>query len=179
MLIASKYEEICSPHVEEFCFITDNTYTSMEVLRMETQVLNFFGFQIIAPTAKTFLRRFLRAAQASYRNPSYELKYLADYLAELTLVDYSFLKFLPSVIAASSVFLARWTLDRTNHPWSPTLEHYTSYKASDLKTTVLALQGLQLNTSGCPLNAVRMKYRQPKFKSVAALSSPKLLETLF
>ncbi|XP_061981160.1 cyclin-A2-4-like [Populus nigra] len=179
MLIASKYEEICPPHVEEFCFITDNTYTSIEVLKMETQVLNFFGFQIIAPTAKTFLRRFLRAAQASYKNPSYELEFLADYLAELTLVDYSFLNFLPSVIAASSVFLARWTLDQTSHPWSPTLEHYTSYKASDLKTTVLALQGLQLNTKGCPLNAIRMKYRQPKFKSVAALSSPKLLETLF
>jgi hypothetical protein len=27
-----------------------------QVLKMETQVLNFFGFQIIAPTAKTFLR---------------------------------------------------------------------------------------------------------------------------
>jgi len=27
----SKYEEICSPRVEEFCFITDNTYTSHEV----------------------------------------------------------------------------------------------------------------------------------------------------
>lgn len=179
MLIASKYEEICSPRVEEFCFITDNTYTSLEVLRMETQVLNFFGFQIFAPTAKTFLRRFLRAAQASYKSPSYELEYLADYLAELTLVDYSFLNFLPSVIAASSVFLARWTLDQTSHPWSPTLEKYTSYKASDLKTTVLAMQDLQLNTSGCPLNAIRMKYRQPKFKSVSALSSPKLLETLF
>lgn len=179
MLIASKYEEICSPRVEEFCFITDNTYTSHEVLRMETQVLNFFGFQIFAPTAKTFLRRFLRAAQASYKSPSYELEYLADYLAELTLVDYSFLNFLPSVIAASSVFLARWTLDQTSHPWSPTLEKYTSYKASDLKTTVLAMQDLQLNTSGCPLNAIRMKYRQPKFKSVSALSSPKLLETLF
>jgi len=74
-----------------------------QVLKMETQVLNFFGFQIIAPTAKTFLRccsasstftflflfllfqkiisvliiqlllqifvlrRFLRAAQASYK----------------------------------------------------------------------------------------------------------------
>jgi cyclin A len=54
---------------------------------------------------------------ARMQNPSYELEFLADYLAELTLVDYSFLNFLPSVIAASSVFLARWTLDQTSHPW--------------------------------------------------------------
>ncbi|KAJ4832708.1 hypothetical protein Tsubulata_035192 [Turnera subulata] len=179
MLIASKYEEICAPRIEEFCFITDNTYSRAEVLEMEARVLKVFGFQLFAPTTKTFLRRFLRAAQASYKIPSYELEYLADYLAELTLIEYSFLTFLPSVIAASAVFLARWTLDQKNHPWNSTLEHYTSYMTSDLKAAVLALQDLQLNANGCPLNAIRMKYRQEKFKSVAALSSPKLPETLF
>ena len=46
-----------------------------------------------------------------------ELEFLASYLMELTLIDYHFLKFLPSVIAASAVFLAKWTLDQSNHPW--------------------------------------------------------------
>ncbi|GKV35645.1 hypothetical protein SLEP1_g43889 [Rubroshorea leprosula] len=179
ILIASKYEEICPPRVEELCFITDSTYTREEVLKMETQVLRYFGFQVFAPTAKTFLRRFLRAAQASYKSASLELEFLANYLAELTLIDYDFLNFLPSTIAASALFLARWTLDQSCHPWNPTLEHYTAYKASDLKTTVHALQKLQLNADGCPLNAIRTKYRQEKLKSVAALSSPELLETLF
>ena len=27
----SKYEEICAPQVEEFCYITDNTYCREEV----------------------------------------------------------------------------------------------------------------------------------------------------
>lgn len=27
----SKYEEICAPQVEEFCYITDNTYFKEEV----------------------------------------------------------------------------------------------------------------------------------------------------
>ncbi|XP_009339011.2 cyclin-A2-4 isoform X1 [Pyrus x bretschneideri] len=179
LLIASKYEEICAPRVEELCFMTDNTYSREEVLKMESQVLKYFGFQLFAPTTKTFLRRFLRAAQASYKSPSLELEYLANYLAELTLVDYSFLNFLPSVIAASAVFLSKWTLDQSSHPWNPILEYYTRYKPLDLKITVLALQELQLNTSGCPLSAVRMKYRHQKYKSVAGLSSPKLLETLF
>ncbi|XP_044485485.1 cyclin-A2-4-like isoform X3 [Mangifera indica] len=179
MLISSKYEEICAPRVEEFCFSTDNTYTREEVLKMEIHVLKHVGFQLSAPTAKTFIRRFLRAAQASYKSPSLELEYLANFLAELTLVDYGFLNFLPSIIAASAVFLARWTLDQSSHPWNTTLEHYTSYKASDLKMTVFALQELQMNTNCCPLNAIRMKYQQQKFKSVGTLSSPRLLETLF
>jgi hypothetical protein len=33
------------------------------------------------------------------------------------LTDYSFLRFLPSVVAASAVFLARWTLDQSDLPW--------------------------------------------------------------
>lgn len=49
--------------------------------------------------------------------PSVTLGYLANYLAELTLTDYSFLRFLPSVVAASAVFLARWTLDQSDLPW--------------------------------------------------------------
>ncbi|XP_058111903.1 cyclin-A2-1-like [Magnolia sinica] len=179
MLIASKYEEICAPRVEEFCFITDNTYTRGEVVKMESKVLNYLGFQLSTPTIKTFLRRFIRVAQAAYKVPMLALELLANYVAELTLVECEFLKFIPSLIAASAVFLARWTLDQSNHPWNLTLEHYTSYKASDLKDTVLAMQELQMNTKGCPLNAIREKYRQQKFKSVAALSSPKLLQTLF
>lgn len=134
---------------------------------------------------------------SNLQSPSLELEYLANFLAELSLVDYGFLKFIPSIIAASAVFLARWTMDQSSHPWvcilfliislsrslyhsvctqenwlylyfwqNATLEHYTSYKASDLKVSAFALQDLQLNTNGCPLNAIRMKYRQEKVTTI-------------
>ncbi|XP_042385708.1 cyclin-A2-1-like isoform X1 [Zingiber officinale] len=181
MLVASKYEEICAPRMEEFCFITDNTYTKEEVLEMESQVLNYLGFKLSLPTTKTFLRRFLRAANALSENPTLTFGHLANYLAELTLVEYSFLKFLPSVIAASAVFLARWTLQshQTNHPWNSTLEHYTCYKATDLKEAVLALRELQMNSKSSPLNAIREKYNQPKFERVATLTSRLIQGSLF
>ncbi|PIN00916.1 G2/Mitotic-specific cyclin A [Handroanthus impetiginosus] len=179
MLIASKYEEICAPRVEEFCFITDNTYTKEEVVKMESCLLNFLGFQLSIPTTKKFLRRFIQAAQVSYKVPSVELEFLANYLAELTLIEYSFLKFIPSLIAASAVFLARWTLDQSDHPWNPTLEHYTRYKTLELKSIVIELQDLQLNTKGSMLNAIREKYKQTKFKCVSTLRSPKPVQSLF
>ncbi|KAI3786051.1 hypothetical protein L1987_45178 [Smallanthus sonchifolius] len=162
MLIASKYEETIAPSVEEFCFITDSTYTKSEVLQMESQVLNNLNFHLSAPTAQTFLRRFIRAAQASYQSPNLELECLASYLAELTLIDYNFLVFLPSNIAAAAVFLARWMLDQSCHPWNPTLEHYTNYKPLDIKNTVLALHGLRLSDSSSPLTVIRSKYKQDK-----------------
>ncbi|ESW33253.1 hypothetical protein PHAVU_001G055400 [Phaseolus vulgaris] len=178
MLIASKYEEICAPRVEEFCFITDNTYTKAEVLRMESEVLNLLHFQLSVPTAKTFLRRFILAAQYSCKVSYVEVEFLANYLAELTLVEYSFSQFRPSLVAASAVLIARWTLNQSEHPWNSTMEHYTNYRVSELKTTVLALADLQLNTKGCPLNAIRDKYKQQKFMSVANLS-PKPVQSLF
>ncbi|CAN6461295.1 unnamed protein product [Victoria cruziana] len=184
MLIASKYEEICAPRVEDFCLITDNTYNKQQVLKMETDVLNHLHFELATPTTKTFLRRFLRAAQASSKmDRIFELEFLANYLAEITLLDYDFLKFIPSLVAASAVFLAKWTLDQLSHPWDPTLEHYTNYKASDLKDAVFEIHRLQLDVkdvaANVSLKAIREKYSQQKFKSVAALPFPKPLETLF
>ncbi|KAK9079810.1 hypothetical protein SSX86_001483 [Deinandra increscens subsp. villosa] len=177
VLIASKYEDTITPRVEDFCFITDCTYTRREVLDMEREVLDTLSFHISVPTVIKFLRRFIFAAQSSYKVPVVELEHLANYLAELTFTDYSFLKFLPSLVAASAVFLAKWTLDQDEHPWNSTLEHYTNYKASDLKATVLALQDMQLNNEGT-LHAIRRKYMQNKFNKVAALTSKKPVKPL-
>jgi cyclin A len=56
MLIAAKYEEISPPHVEDFCYITDNTYTRQEVVKMESDILKLLEFEMGNPTIKTFLR---------------------------------------------------------------------------------------------------------------------------
>lgn len=175
MLIASKYEEISAPQVEEFCYITDNTYCRDEVLEMERQVLNHLHFELTGPTTKTFLRRFLRAAQACQKNPTLHMEFLGNYLAELTLLEYNFLKYLPSMIAGSSVFVAKFTLNPTVRPWTSTLQHYTGYRPSELRACATAIHDLQQNTSNCTLPAIREKYRQHKFKSVATIMSPAII----
>ncbi|MBA0745868.1 hypothetical protein Gogos_008427, partial [Gossypium gossypioides] len=56
MLIASrKYEEINPPNVEDFCYITDNTYRKDEVVKMEADILKSLKFELGNPTVKTFL----------------------------------------------------------------------------------------------------------------------------
>jgi cyclin A len=157
-----KYEEICAPQVEEFCYITDNTYCREEVLEMERRVLNELKFELTTPTTKSFLRRFIRAAQATYKAPTLVLEFLGNFLAELTLLEYGFLPYLPSMIAASSVYLAKITLDSSVCPWDATLQHYTGYKPSELENCVKAIHELQLNTKSCTLPAIREKYRQHK-----------------
>ncbi|KAK3011693.1 hypothetical protein RJ639_011643 [Escallonia herrerae] len=165
MLIASKYEEIKPRNVEEFCDITDNTYTKEEVLRMEAEVLGRLKFEMGNPTVKTFLRRFTRVAQEDYKTPNLQLDFLGYYLAELSLLDYGCLKFLPSLVAASVVYLSRFTIRPKLHPWSSKLQHHSGYKPSDLKECVLIIHDLQLSRRGSSLVAIRDKYKKHKVYS--------------
>lgn len=161
-VIYRKYEEISPPHVEDFCYITDNTYTKEEVVKMEADVLNSLQFEMGNPTVKTFLRRFTGIAQEEYKTPNLQLEFLGYYLSELSIMDYSCVKFLPSLVAASVIFLSRFTLQPNAHPWSAALQRYSGYKASDLKECVLILHDLQLSRRGGSLVAVRDKYKQHK-----------------
>ncbi|XP_044475153.1 cyclin-A1-1-like [Mangifera indica] len=172
MMIAAKYEEICAPQVEEFCYITDNTYFKEEVLEMESAVLNYLKFEMTAATAKCFLRRFVRAAQGINEAPSMQLECLANYIAELSLPEYSMLCFAPSLIAASAIFLAKYILFPSKRPWSSTLQHYTLYQPLDLMDCVKELHRLCCNSNSSSLPAIREKYSQHKYKYVAKKLCP-------
>ncbi|KAL3828893.1 hypothetical protein ACJIZ3_017695 [Penstemon smallii] len=172
MLIASKYEEISPPDVSDFCYITDNAYSKQDVVKMEADVLKSLRFEMGNPTVKTFLRRFTMIAQEDFESSSLDLEFLGYYLAELSLLDYGCVKFLPSLVAASVVFLSRFTLQPKLHPWSSALQSQSGYTAPDLKECVCILHDLQLSRRGSSLVATRDKYKQHKFKYVSALSSP-------
>ncbi|XVF36968.1 hypothetical protein REPUB_Repub19eG0104500 [Reevesia pubescens] len=172
MMIAAKYEEICAPQVEEFCYITDNTYFKEEVLEMESSVLNYLKFEMTAPTPKCFLRRFIRATQGINEVPSMQLECMANYIAELSLLEYSMLCYAPSLIAASAIFLAKFIFLPSKRPWNSTLEHYTLYKPSDLCDCVKDLHRLCCNNNNSTLPAIREKYNQHKYKCVAKKYCP-------
>lgn len=101
MLIASKYEEIYAPEVRDFVYITDKAYTKEEILSMEQCILMTLEFNITAPSSYRFLERFLKIV-----NGDILLFNLARYLIELPLIEYRMLKYTPSNIAASAVYLS-------------------------------------------------------------------------
>ncbi|KAF5808961.1 putative cyclin domain-containing protein [Helianthus annuus] len=179
MLIASKYEEISPPHTEDFCYITDNTYTKQEVVKMEADVLKTLKFEMGNPTVRTFLRRCTRVVQEDYDTPNLQLEFLSYYLSELSLLDYSCIKFLPSMIAASVTFLSRFILDPNSHPWNLALQQQSGYKPSDLKECVQILHDLQSSRRAANLVAIREKYNQHKFKCVSGLSSPSVVPSSY
>ncbi|KAL9240871.1 hypothetical protein vseg_015043 [Gypsophila vaccaria] len=179
MLIASKYEEIDPKPVEKFVDMTENTYTKQEVVDMEADVLKSLNYEMGNPTVKTFLRMFARVAQVDPKDPDLQLEFLGYYFSELSLLDYGSVKFLPSTIAASAIFLAKFTIQPKEHPWSSDLQSYTGYKPSDLSECVLRLQDFQLAKRGGSLVAIRNKYKQHKFKCVSTLTSPEIPASYF
>lgn len=62
MLIASKYEEIWAPEVNELVFISDSTYTSKQILVMEKKILGQLEWGLTVPTPYVFLVRFIKAS---------------------------------------------------------------------------------------------------------------------
>ncbi|PHU04698.1 putative cyclin-A3-1 [Capsicum chinense] len=179
MLVASKYEEISPPHVEDFCYITDNSYTREEVVNMEKDLLNFLNFEISNPTTKTFLRIFTKAAQDSLSFLTLQFEFLSCYLAELSLLDYSCVQFLPSMTAASAIFLSRFTVLPNVRPWNLALQQCTGYKPSELKDCVLVIHELQSGRSEATGRALREKYMNHKYKCVAALHPPDIPACFF
>ncbi|CAI5466731.1 unnamed protein product [Closterium sp. Yama58-4] len=132
MLIASKYEEIWAPEVRDFVYISDNAYSRAEVIALEKDMLNALRFQLTVPTPYVFASRFLKAAAASVRaaagtaaggaaggttggavgaaaaggGAEKVMQSLAWFLLELSLPEYSMLRFSPSHLAAAAVYTA-------------------------------------------------------------------------
>ncbi|GAB4820095.1 hypothetical protein N2152v2_007141 [Parachlorella kessleri] len=168
MLVASKYEEIYAPAIEEFCYITDNTYTREQVLDMEREVLRVLEFDLTQPTTKTFLRRYIKAASGEIAlDATYE--FLCAYLGELTLMDYGMLHYLPSHIAAAIVLVALYMLNKPT--WSSTLQHYTGFMPRDLRRCAQAVHSLFVQAKTSSLPASREKYASSKFASVSQLGT--------
>ncbi|XP_042429544.1 cyclin-A3-1-like [Zingiber officinale] len=174
LLIASKYEEITPPPVNNFCDSTDNAYTIKEVVEMEREILKSLRFELGNPTANTFLRQFMQAFQqdGKVHHSNLQIEFMASYLAELSLMDYDCVQFLPSLVAASAIFLARFTLDPNSHPWCRELEQSTRYCAADLTDCVHAIHNLQLKRKTESLAAIGEKYQHHEFQCVSTLLSP-------
>lgn len=166
MFIASKYEEIYPPDVSEFVYITDDTYTKKQVLRMEHLVLKVLGFDLSPPTTHLFVNNYCQMFGMVEQS-----LHLSMYLNELTLLDgENMLQFSPSMLAASSVALARHTLG--HDAWTDEMADQAGYTVDDLKECLLLLHAAYAGVDASAQQAVKEKYKSKKFSKVADLDVP-------
>ena len=107
MFIAAKYEEVLSPHVQNFRHVADDAFTDAEILSAERYVLQALNYDLSYPNPMNFLRRISKAD-----NYDIQTRTLGKYLLEISLLDHRFMGYNPSHIAAASMYLARLILER-------------------------------------------------------------------
>ncbi|XP_052429948.1 cyclin-A2 [Carassius gibelio] len=169
MLLASKFEEIYPPEVAEFVYITDDTYTKKQVLRMEHLVLNVLSFDLAAPTINQFLTQYFLHQPVSNKVES-----LSMFLGELSLIDCDpFLKYLPSQTAAAAFILANHTI--AGGSWSKALVEMTGYTLVDLMPCIQDLHQTYLGAAQHTQQAVREKYKGSKYHEVSLIEPPEKL----
>ncbi|XP_016429095.1 cyclin-A2-like isoform X1 [Sinocyclocheilus rhinocerous] len=169
MLLASKFEEIYPPEVAEFVYITDDTYTKKQVLRMEHLVLTVLSFDLAAPTINQFLTQYFLHQPVSSKVES-----LSMFLGELSLIDCDpFLKYLPSQTAAAAFILANHTI--AGGSWSKALVEMTGYTLVDLMLCIQDLHQIYLGAAQHTQQAVREKYKGSKYHEVSLIEPPEKL----
>ncbi|KAJ5217323.1 G2/mitotic-specific cyclin-B [Penicillium chermesinum] len=117
MFIASKYEEVLSPHVANFSHVADETFSDKEILDAERHVLATLQYNMSYPNPMNFLRRISKAD-----NYDIQTRTLGKYLMEITTPQ--------SQIAAAAMYLARLILDRG--AWDATIAHYAGYTEKEI-----------------------------------------------
>ncbi|KAK5722325.1 G2/mitotic-specific cyclin [Elasticomyces elasticus] len=126
MFIASKYEEVLSPHVQNFVHVADDGFTEAEILSAERFVLASLNYDLSYPNPMNFLRRISKAD-----NYDIQTRTLGKYLLEIGCLDHRFLKHPPSLVAAAAMYLARLALDRGE--WDATLSKYAGYTEHEIQ----------------------------------------------
>ena len=130
---------------------------------MELVLREKLQYQITIPSAHAFLVRYLKAAHADKK-----IVQLSCYILDGTLQSYNMLHYLPSQLAAASIFIARRTVGRNS--WSPTLLKYAEYREEDIKPVARAILAAKASASASSkLKSVNQKYTDKRYGGVANL----------
>jgi len=164
LLIAAKFEEMYPPQISDLVYVTDKAYSRDDIIKMEVSILTALDFKICNPTPMHFLERYqtVNGCNEAHRG-------LAQYLLELALPDYNMLKYGASCRAASAVFLSNKLLRQTP-AWKAAAVKHSHFTEAMLKDCAKEMCALLENAEFSPLQAVRKKFSQLKYHSVAKLN---------
>lgn len=165
LLLASKYEEMFSPHIEDFVYITDNAYTSSQIREMETMILKELKFELGRPLPLHFLRRASKAGEVDVQQHT-----LAKYLMELTLTDYDMVHYYPSKVAAAASCLSQKVLGQGK--WNVKQRHYTGYSENEVLDVMqhMAKNVKKVNENLTKFLAIKNKYASSKLLKISTIA---------
>jgi len=160
LLIAAKYDEIYAPAIEDLVYICDGAYAADEILAMEINVLNVLQFEVTVCTCQRFLDYFLKLAlrlmlQGKSTEEAEKINNTSQYLIELSLLDYRFIRYKPSLLGTAAVCLALHS--RSCQNWEEFLDEST-YSLKDIKLCMKELLDLHGRVPTLQLRSIPGKF---------------------
>ncbi|GMS89239.1 hypothetical protein PENTCL1PPCAC_11414 [Pristionchus entomophagus] len=171
LMIASKYEQIHPPELKDFAYVTDDSYSENQILRMEAKLLNYLRFDVSVPTVEWFVAHMLNMTK-----PSKKTIYLAHYLGDLSLLLSSLNGIRPSVIASSCLALSNLLTGPA--AWTEEMEKTTGIQLNLLETPMTILLNAFNAASQSEQRSIYEKYSRERFEGVSLLDSPSALPSL-
>ncbi|KAL3581780.1 hypothetical protein D5086_016112 [Populus alba] len=163
LFLASKYEDFWHPRSIVMLVSPGLNGTRGLLCFQEKLLLKNLKFRLNEPTPYVFMLRFLKAAQSDMK-----LEHLAFYLIELCLVEYKALKFKPSMLCASAIYVARSTLQMAP-AWTPLLARHAHYQVSQIRDCAEMILRFQKDARTSQLRVTYEKYMRPDLSGVAAI----------
>ena len=162
--IASKFEDVYDevPLARDMVYLADSAYTKAELIAMERAVLEALGFVVGTPTAHDFLGIYLAGREDGTATEDH----MARYIAQRTLREMPFVKFLPSLLAAGCILLARRTMGRSP-AWTPELERASRYSSFTLEPCVKELVSLMASCNTAMTQFICRKFTRERYHRVA------------
>lgn len=161
MFIAAKFEEIDPPRISDFCYITDNTYSSSEIIQTECRVLSALRFRVVVPTAAHFMDRLSKANRCDAKHREF-----AQYLVELSLTELHMVRHPPSRLVAASLLLSNELLGQSP-AWPPSMVYHARHEEQSLRECADELRALYEAATSSPLQATCKKYSSKEHHCVA------------
>lgn len=160
LFIASKYEEIYPPHMNEYVRVCDRAYSVEELLKMEEKVLIALEFKLTHSSTLKFIERYGVVDSLEPKSLCF-----ARYLAEMSLMSASLSSYSKSDLAASVVYLVNKIFRRKE--WARRIEQETGRSLSQVRVLAKELYILLFNAEKSNLSAIRRKFSSRELMEVS------------
>ncbi|XP_020849626.1 cyclin-O [Phascolarctos cinereus] len=150
LLIACKQVEVHPPRVKQLLSLCGGAFTRQQLCNLECVVLHKLHFSLDAPTIAFFLEHFTHfrvASREAELSDAADAHALAKGVAQLSLADYAFTRYTPSLLAICCLGLA----DHMLRHRKPLDLHISNYPEAELQDCLGKLQLLvSLNRDALP-----------------------------
>ena len=162
--IASKYEDIYPPYLDELSQICNYSYSNDEIIKKEYEILVGLNFDILYNSSYKYLT-FLHSI---CDKDNLKLLYLAQFILELSLDNIDILEYSQSKRALAALLIAKKIL-QIKKSWND-LRLFYDYEENEIKKVqkkmiVLLNKVIKSKTK----NSIYEKFESSKYKSVSSL----------